>query len=134
DVLSYTSAPLQRPVGVIGSVGVVLHAASSALDTDFVARLVDVHPDGRAELLSEGILRARYRDSLAEPRPLEPDRAVERRICGGPTANVFLPGHRIRLDIASSSFPRFDANPQSAGGPAPDAPEAGVVADNRALL
>jgi putative CocE/NonD family hydrolase len=133
DVLSYTSAPLQAPLGVIGSVEVVLHAASSALDTDFVARLVDVHPDGRAELLSEGILRARYRDSLAEPRPLEPDRPVELRIGVGPTANVFLPGHRVRLDIASSSFPRFDANPQSGGDPATDGPEAVVVARNRVL-
>jgi uncharacterized protein len=133
DVLSYTSAPLDRPLGVIGSVTLVLHAASSALDTDFVARLVDVHPDGRAEILTEGILRARYRESLAEARLLERDRPVELRIAVGPTANVFLPGHRIRLDIASSSFPRFDANPQSGGDPATDGPEAVVVARNRVI-
>ena len=133
DVLSYTSAVLDRPLGVIGSVRLVVHVASSARDTDIVGRLVDVHPDGRAELLTEGILRARYRDSLAEPRLLEPDRPVELTVALGPTANVFLPGHRIRLDVCSSSFPRFDSNPQSGGDFTTDGPEAVVVARNRVL-
>ena len=131
DVLCYTSDPLRRPLGVIGSVRVELHAASSARDTDFAARLVDVYPDGRAEILTEGILRARYRLSLRDPRPLPRDELVELRIDLGPTANVFLPGHRIRIDIASSSFPRFDVNPQSGGDAATAAPDEVVVARNR---
>jgi putative CocE/NonD family hydrolase len=131
DVLCYTSAPLSRALGIIGSVGLVLHASSTALDTDVTARLVDVHPDGRAELLTEGILRARYRTSLAAPVPLTPGELTELRIDLGPTANVFLPGHRIRLDVASSSFPRFDVNTQTGGDAASDGPDAIVVATNR---
>jgi uncharacterized protein len=131
DVLCYTSEPLRGPLGVIGSVGLELHAASSASDTDFTARLVDVHPDGRAEILTEGILRARYRLSLRDPHPLPRDELVELRIDLGPTANVFLPGHRIRVDIASSSFPRFDVNPQSGGDAASAALDELVVARNR---
>ena len=130
DVLCYTSTPLDRPLGVIGSVVLVVHAASSAPDTDVAARLVDVHPDGRAEILCEGILRARYRDGLDDPRPLPRDELVELRIDVGPTANVFLPGHRVRLDIASSSFPRFDVNPQTGGDPATAGPDDVAVARN----
>jgi putative CocE/NonD family hydrolase len=133
DVLCYTSAPLERSVGVIGSVEAVLFAASSARDTDFVARLVDVHPGGRAEILTEGILRARYRESLAEPRLLERGAVTELRIDLGPTANVFRRGHRVRLDIASSSFPRFDPNTQTGNGAAADGPEDVVVATNRVV-
>jgi putative CocE/NonD family hydrolase len=131
DVLSYTSEPLDRALGVIGSIRIELHVASSAADTDLVAALVDVHPDGRAEILTEGILRARYRLSLRDPRPLPRDELVEVRIDLGPTANVFLPGHRVRVDIASSSFPRFDVNPQSGGDAGSAGPDELVVARNR---
>ena len=108
----------------------VLHAASSALDTDFTARLIDVQPDGRAEILTEGILRARYRESLAEARLLEPGSVVELRIRVGPTANVFLAGHRIRVDVSSSSFPRFDAEPEHGRGSRLRRAGDAVVAEN----
>ncbi len=110
DVLSYTTAALDGAIEIIGPVELVLYAASSALDTDFVARLVDVEPSGRALVITEGVLRARYRDSLSEPTPLAPDHVYEMRVDMGATAIVFPAGHRIRLDVASSSFPRYDVN------------------------
>lgn len=112
DVLSYTSEPLAEDVEVIGPVEVVLYAASSAKDTDFLVRLCDVHPDGRSIFVTEGILRARYRDSHEgdSTELLEPGEVAEYRIRVYPTANTFLTGHRIRLDVTSSSFPRFSRN------------------------
>lgn len=115
DVLSYTSAPLTEPLTVIGPVELVLHASSSARDTDFTAKLVDVAPDGTAHNLADGILRARHRYSLSEPSPLEPGRVYELRIDLVATANVFATGHRIRLDVSSSNFPRFDRNTNTGG-------------------
>ena len=110
DVLVYTSAPLARPLTVIGPIEVVLYAASSARDTDFVAKLVDVHPDGTALNVTEGILRARYRRDVTRPEPLEPGEPDEFRIELYPTAMVFGAGHRLRVDITSSHFPRFSRN------------------------
>jgi len=110
DVLVYTSAPLERDLEVTGPVTVTLWAVSSAPDTDFVARLVDVHPDGFARNLTDGILRARYRHSLAAPELLEAGRAYEFTIDLWATSNLFKAGHRIRLDITSSNFPRWDRN------------------------
>ena len=110
DVLVYTSAPLPRPLSVVGPVEVLLYAASSARDTDFVAKLVDVHPDGRAINVTEGILRARYRRDVARPELLEPGEPDQFRIQLYPTAIVFAAGHRIRVDITSSHFPRFNRN------------------------
>lgn len=130
DVLSYTSEPLAEPLTVIGPVELVLHASSSALDTDFTAKLVDVHPDGRAENLADGILRARYRDSLSEPSPLTPGEVYELRIDLVATANVFAAGHRIRVDVSSSNFPRFDRNTNTGGTIAEEAAADLVVADN----
>ena len=117
DVLVYTSAALEAPVEVIGPVTLVLHAASSAPDTDFTAKLVDVAPCGRAINLCDGIVRARYRGSTSRAEPIAPGRVYEYRIDLGATANRFLPGHRIRVEIASSNFPRFDRNPNT-GEPA----------------
>ncbi|MFL5846634.1 MAG: CocE/NonD family hydrolase [Solirubrobacteraceae bacterium] len=131
DVLCFTTAPLERPVAVIGEVTLVLHAASSCPDTDFTAKLVDVHPDGRAEILCDGILRARYRDSLSAPSPLEPGRPYELHIAVGATANLFRAGHRIRLEISSSNFPRFDRNTNTGGVIAEEGPEDWRVAVNR---
>lgn len=131
DVLTYVSEPLERPLEVIGPVELVLYASSSALDTDFTGKLIDVHPDGRAELLTDGILRARYRDSLAEPAPLEPGRVYELRVDLVATANVFAAGHRIRLDVSSSNFPRFDRNSNTGGTIAAEPAEAAVEAVNR---
>ena len=75
DVLVYSSAPLERPLEVTGPLELVLHAASSLPDTDFVAKLCDVDPDGSSRILAEGVIRARYRESFDSPRPLEPDAA-----------------------------------------------------------
>ena len=115
DVLSYTSEPLTEPLTVIGPVELVLHASSSARDTDFTAKLVDVAPDGTAHNLADGILRARCRDSSSAPSLLEPGRVYELRIDLVATANVFPTGHRIRLDVSSSNFPRFDRNTNTGG-------------------
>ncbi|MGK5112233.1 CocE/NonD family hydrolase [Geodermatophilus sp. CPCC 205506] len=115
DVLSYTSAPLEQPYTVLGAVSVTLFAASSAPDTDFVARLVDVHPDGRAFNVVDGIIRASARDTYPEPgvvrpappSPLEPDAPYRFCIDLWATGLTFLPGHRIRVDVTSSSHPRW---------------------------
>jgi putative CocE/NonD family hydrolase len=113
DVLSYTSAVLEQPLEVIGSLKLILWAASSACDTDFVARLVDVHPDGFAQNLADGIIRARYRNNPDREDFLQPDQPYRFELDLWSTANVFLPGHKIRLDITSSCFPRWDRNPNT---------------------
>jgi uncharacterized protein len=112
DVLTYTTPPLERDTEVTGPVSVHLWACSSAPDTDFVARLIDVHPDGRAFNLTDGIIRARYRQGLPESL-LEPDRPYLFTIDLWATSNVFKMGHRIRLQITSSNFPRWDRNPNT---------------------
>jgi uncharacterized protein len=113
DVLVFTSLPLEEPLEVTGPVTVELWAASSAPDTDFTAKLVDVRPDGYARNLLDGIIRARYRDSASHPTPIEPGRPYRYAIDLWATSNVFLPGHRIRIEISSSNFPRFDRNPNT---------------------
>jgi uncharacterized protein len=113
DVLVYTSAPLEEPLEVTGPLVVRLHAATSAPDTDFVAKLADVWPDGKAIILAEGLLRARFREGFDRELLVEPDLAYEYRIDLAATSNVFLPGHRVRLLVTSSSFPRFDRNPNT---------------------
>jgi len=113
DVLVYTGEPLERDLLVIGPVSASIFAASSACDTDFTAKLVDVHPDGRALNVCEGIVRARFRDSLEVAVPIEPDRVYAYTIDLGATAIRFRRGHRIRLEVSSSSFPSFDRNPNA---------------------
>jgi putative CocE/NonD family hydrolase len=120
DVLVYTTAPLARDVEVVGPVRVVLYAATSARDTDFTAKLVDVSPEGRAENLTDGILRLRYRKSLEKPELARPGEVCKLIIDAGVTGNVFQKGHRIRMEISSSNFPRFDRNPNT-GEPVADA-------------
>ena len=115
DVLVYTTDPLEEPVEVIGPVTMRLWAASSARDTDFVVRLADIWPSGFAQELSYGIVRARYRDSFDHPTPIEPGAAYEYNIRLNPTANLFKPGHRIRVDVTSSDFPNFDRNHNTGG-------------------
>ncbi|MCX4095688.1 CocE/NonD family hydrolase [Nocardia sp. alder85J] len=115
DVLCYTTPILEAPVEVIGPISVTLFVSSSAVDTDFTAKLIDVFPDGKAINLCDGILRARYRDGLEQEVPLEPGTIYEITIDLMATANVFLPGHRIRLDISSSNFPRYDRNTNTGG-------------------
>jgi putative CocE/NonD family hydrolase len=113
DVLVYTSAPLTEPLEVTGPVRAVLWIASSATDTDFTAAISDVHPDGTARALTDGILRARYRASRTTPQLLTPGQLYEITIDVGATSNVFLPGHRVRLEVSSSNFPRYDRNPNT---------------------
>lgn len=110
DVLVYTSDPLEQPLEVTGPISVTLFARSSAVDTDFVARLIDVHPDGFARPLTDGIIRARARFGFDREALLTPDEVYEFSIDLWATSNVFLPGHRIRVDITSSNFPRWDRN------------------------
>jgi putative CocE/NonD family hydrolase len=113
DVLVFSTPPMREDLEVIGPVRVVLYAASSAPDTDFTAKLVDVFPDGEARNLTDGILRIRYRDSLEKPQLAVPGQIYELNIDAGVTGNVFLRGHRVRLEISSSNFPRFDRNPNT---------------------
>ena len=116
DVLVFSTEQLERPLEVTGPIKVHLWASSSAPDTDFTAKLVDVHPDGYARNLQDGIIRARYRDSLSDPTLIESGRVYEYAIDLWATSNVFLPGHRICVEISSSNFPRFDRN-QNTGAP-----------------
>jgi putative CocE/NonD family hydrolase len=119
DVLSFESDPFDEPFEIAGPVEVVLYASSSAVDTDFTAKLLDVYPHSQAtpggyELnLADSILRARYRNGFDREEFLEPDEVYEFRIVLYPTANRFAPGHRLRVDISSSNYPRFDANPNT---------------------
>jgi len=113
DVLVYTSAPLERPLEVTGPLALVLYAATDAPDTDFVGKLCDVAPDGISRILAEGILRARFREGFEAPRPVARGVPLEYRIDLVATSNTFLAGHRVRLCVTSSSFPRFDRNPNS---------------------
>jgi putative CocE/NonD family hydrolase len=110
DVLVYSTPPLDEDVEVTGPVTLDLFAKSSAVDTDFTAKLVDVGPDGFAQNLTEGILRAVYRKSTTAATPLTPGKVYEYKIDLWSTSNVFQKGHRIRLEVSSSNFPRFDRN------------------------
>jgi putative CocE/NonD family hydrolase len=113
DVLVYSSTPLEQPIEVTGPLTVTLYAATSAVDTDFVAKLMDVAPDGFSRILAEGILRARFRDGYASPRLVEPGEVYVFTIDLVATSNLFLAGHRLRVVLTSSSFPRFDRNPNT---------------------
>jgi putative CocE/NonD family hydrolase len=115
DVLVYTSTILEQPLEATGPLTFVLYAASSAPDTDFIIHLCDVHPDGAARILAEGIIRARYREGKDKARLLTPGEVYEFKIDLAGTSHVFLPGHRIRVDVMSSSFPNFDLNLNSGG-------------------
>jgi putative CocE/NonD family hydrolase len=111
DVLIYSTPSLESDTEVTGPVTLDLYAISSAVDTDFAAKLVDVWPNGFAQNLTEGILRASYRESTTgEPKLIVPGKAYEYKIDLWSTSNVFLKGHRIRLEVSSSNFPRFDRN------------------------
>ena len=113
DVLVYTSTPLERDMELTGPISVTLYAASTAVDTDFTAKLVDVRPDGYAHNLQDGIVRARFRTSVAEPSLIRPGRIYKYEIDLWSTSHVLFAGHRLRLEISSSNFPRFDRNPNT---------------------
>ena len=133
DVLCYTGPVLEEAVEVTGHVELKLFVASSALDSDITAKLVDVFPDGRAINLCDGILRLRYRDDLSNPTPLAPGEVYEVTVPMAVTSNVFLPGHRIRLDISSSNFPHYDRNTNTGGVIAYESIDQAIVATNRIM-
>jgi uncharacterized protein len=113
DVLVYSTPPLEQDVEVTGPVRLILWAASSARDTDFTGKLVDVHPEGKAYNLCDGIIRAQCRSGMEKPELLEPGKATRFDIDLWVTSNLFKRGHRIRVEVSSSNFPRFDRNPNS---------------------
>lgn len=110
DVLIYTTPAFTRDTEITGPVSLELFAQSSAVDTDFLAKLVDVAPDGFAQNLTEGIIRARYRNSQEKPELMNPGQIYRVIVDLWSTSNVFLKGHALRLEISSSNFPRFDRN------------------------
>ncbi|KOX12661.1 CocE/NonD family hydrolase [Nocardiopsis sp. NRRL B-16309] len=130
DVLCFATPVLEEPVEVTGPVSLTLFVSSSAVDTDFTAKLVDVFPDGRAFNLCDGILRARYRNGLATEELMDPGTVYEITVDMTATANVFLPGHRIRLDVPSSNFPRYDRNTNTGGVIARESEEQMIPAVN----
>ena len=113
DVLVYSTEPLKEDVEVTGPIRLKLYASSSAPDTDFTAKLVDVTDCGFARNLTDGILRARVRESQSDPKLITPGKVYEYNIDMWSTANLFKAGHRIRLEVSSSNFPRFDRNPNT---------------------
>ena len=115
DVLVYTGATLNDELEVTGPIKVALFAESSAVDTDFTAKLVDVHPSGYAQNIVDGMIRCRYRNSREQPSPMQPGQITELEIDLWATSHVFLAGHRVRLEISSSNFPRFDRNLNTGG-------------------
>ncbi len=124
DVVVFQTDPLGEDQEVTGAVMVELWIASSAVDTDFTAKLVDVYPpnpdfpQGYALNLTDGIIRAKFRDSWVEPQLMEPGKIYSLTLQLPPTSNLFVKGHRIRLDLSSSNFPRFDVNPNTGENPA----------------
>jgi len=138
DVLVFQTEPLKEDVEVTGELTVTLYASSSAVDTDFTAKLIDVYPSsadfpaGFDLGISDGILRGRFRDSLKVEKLMTPNQVYKLTIKIYPTSNVFKKGHRIRLDISSSNFPRFDVNPNT-GEPLNDNRRI-ITADNTIYL
>jgi putative CocE/NonD family hydrolase len=119
DVLVYETEPLEEPLEVTGRVAVELRVSSSAVDTDFTAKLVDVYPpsadypEGYDLILNDSIIRTRFREGFDKEVFLEPGEVVSVSILLPPTSNLFAQGHRIRLDVSSSNFPRLERNPNT---------------------
>ena len=113
DVLVYTGDVLTADMEVTGPVSLKLFAASSAPDTDFTAKLVDLRPDGYAQNIAEGVTRARFRESLSSPTLITPEKVYEYTVDLWATSQVFKAGHRLRLEVSSSNFPRYDRNPNT---------------------
>ncbi len=115
DVLVYTTPILKNGIELTGPIKAVLYVSSSAKDTDFTARLIDVYPDGTAYNIQEGILRARYREGLTKKVWMEEKEVYKIQINMDATSNYFKPGHRIRLQVSSSNFPQYDRNLNTGG-------------------
>lgn len=114
-MLTYTSPILERDLVVIGPVKAMLYAKSSAPDTDWVVRLCDVWPDGRSMSVCDGVLRARYRNSFSSPELMKPGEMYRFEVDLWATAQVFQAGHRLRVEVTSSDFPRYDRNMNTGG-------------------
>jgi len=129
DLLSFETLPLEEDVELTGPIVAHLFVSSSAVDTDFTVKVMDVYPpsadypEGFAMNLSHGILRARYRNTFEAPQPMEPGTVYPIEVHAFPTSNLFARGHRIRVDIASSNFPHFDVNPNTDWRVAGQAPQ-----------
>jgi putative CocE/NonD family hydrolase len=115
-MLTYSTAPLEQDLVVVGAPKAILHGTSSAPDTDWVVRLCDVQPDGRSMSICDGILRARYRDSRERAELMAPGQPYRFELDLAATAYRFAAGHRIRVHVTSSDFPRYDRN-LNTGGP-----------------
>jgi len=113
DVLSFSTGPLESPVEVTGKIRAALWISSDQPDTDFTAKLMDVYPNGYALILADGQIRARYRSSFEKPELMKPRAVYMVAIDLGSTSNLFSTGHRIRLDISSSNYPKFEPNPNT---------------------
>lgn len=113
DVLCYTSPALEQDLEVTGPLKAVLYAATSAPDTDWIVKLCDMHPDGRTYNVCDGVLRAQYRESLSDPKLVEPGEVLRYEIDLGATSMLFRAGHRLRVLVTSSDFPRYDRNPNT---------------------
>ena len=124
----YSTPPLERGIEVTGPVEAKLYVSSSAKDTDFTVKLIDVYPDGSAYNVQEGILRARYREGWDKPALMTPGQVYPITVNVHATSNYFGPGHRIRVEVSSSNFPRFDRNLNTGGDNSRDT--AMVVARN----
>lgn len=129
DVLVYSTPPLSEDVEVTGPVRLDLFASSSAVDTDFTAKLVDVHPDGMCQRLCDGVARARFRDGMEREALIEPGTVYRFEVDMWSTSQVFLTGHRIRVEVSSSAFPKYDRNLNSGRPLATDTDP--QVADNQ---
>jgi putative CocE/NonD family hydrolase len=128
DVLVYTSEPLEKALDVIGPVRLVAHVSTSAADADLHARLLDLHPGGFAQRLCDGVIRLRYREGHERQLPVTPGTVYEVEVVMWDTAQRFAPGHRVRLEVASSAHPAFATN-LGTGGDETQATE-GVIAEN----
>jgi hypothetical protein len=117
DVLVYSSEPLKKDTEVLGPLKVVLYASSEGRDTDFTAKLVEVRPDGYARIVEDGIVRARYRNSSKRSEWMEPGKIYKFEIDLGSTALLVRKGSRLRLEISSSNFPKYDRNPNTGESP-----------------
>ena len=115
DVLVYNSEPFDHGIELTGDIKIVLYASSSAKDTDFMVKLVDVYPSGKAINILDAGIRARFRNGHDNPELIEPGKVIKYEFLVGNTSNYFKPGHRIRVDITSSNFPRYDVNSNMSG-------------------
>ena len=113
DILVYTSEPVQKDLEITGRILCKLYASSTATDTDFTAKITDVYPNGYSQILREGVIRARYRNSFKKQELISPGTVYEYTIDLWSVSHVFKQGHKIQVEISSSNFPKYDSNPNT---------------------